>query len=183
MPDDYRSAANTAVNQLLAAANLESNDILVVGCSTSEVAGKEIGTSPGVEIARALLDGILPPLREKGIFLAAGCCEHLERALVVEKEALRIHGLIRVNAIPQPTAGGSFAAEAYEMFNEPVLVQAVMAGAGLDIGQTMIGMHLRPVVVPLRLDIKKIGEALLLGARTRPRFVGGERAAYDESLL
>jgi len=183
MPDDYRSAINAAVKQLLSIANPESNDIVVVGCSTSEVAGKEIGTSPGIEIAGALLEGILPTLRENGLFLAAQCCEHLERALVVEKEALKVHGLIRVNAIPKPTAGGSFAAQAYKMFDEPVLVQAVMAGAGLDIGQTMIGMHLRPVVVPLRLGIKKIGEAPLLGARTRPRFVGGERAVYDESLL
>jgi len=183
MPDDYGSAANAAVKQLLDAAKLEINDIVVVGCSTSEVAGKEIGTSPGVEIAAAILEGILPTLRENGLFLAAGCCEHLERALVIEKEALSIHGLIRVNAVPKPEAGGAFAAEAYKMFNEPVLVQAVMAGAGLDIGQTMIGMHLRPVVVPLRLDIKKIGEAPLLGARTRPRFVGGERAVYDKSLV
>ncbi|MDL2254410.1 TIGR01440 family protein [Ruminococcaceae bacterium OttesenSCG-928-I18] len=183
MLEEYTKNANQAMQELLSLAKLEKGDIVVVGCSTSEIAGKKIGTSPGPDIADALLQGLLPPLREAGLFLAAQCCEHLERALVVESEALHKHGLVRVNAIPQPKAGGSFATEAYKHCLEPELVQTVVAAAGLDIGGTMIGMHLRPVVVPLRLEVKRIGEATVSGARTRPRFVGGVRAVYDESLL
>ena len=183
MLEEYTSVADAVIKQLLDVANLESGDIVIVGCSTSEIVGRRIGTSPGIDIAKALLEGLLPPIRERGLFLAAQCCEHLERALAIEKEALVAHGLTRVNAIPQPKAGGSFATEAYHRFKAPVLAQTVMAGAGLDIGRTMIGMHLRPVVVPLRLDIKNIGEAAVLGARTRPRFVGGERAIYGKDLL
>ena len=180
---DYGRAAEGAMRQLLEAARLEAGDIVVVGCSTSEVAGKRIGTAPGPEIATALLARLMPAAQEAGLYLAIQCCEHLERALVVEADAMRAHGLLRVNAVPQPKAGGSFATAAFGAFAYPVLVQSVSAAAGLDIGGTMIGMHLRPVVVPLRLDTKAIGEATVAAARTRPRFVGGHRAVYDDSLL
>ena len=181
--EEYRKAMQTAIRELLEVAKLEEGDFVVVGCSTSEVSGARIGTQPGPEIARALLAELLPPMRERGLYLAAQCCEHLERALVVEKEAMQAHSLLRVNAIPQLKAGGSFATEAYAACREPVLVQNVVAAAGLDIGGTMIGMHLRPVVVPLRLAVNRVGEASLAAARTRPRFVGGHRAVYDPALL
>ncbi|NLW79280.1 MAG: TIGR01440 family protein [Ruminococcaceae bacterium] len=183
MLNDIRTEARAAMEALLAAARPEPGALVVVGCSTSEVAGHKIGTVPGPEIAAALLEGMLPPLQAAGLYLAAQCCEHLGRALIVEQAAWQAHRLERVNAIPQPKAGGSFATAAWGMFAQPVAVAAIQAAAGLDIGHTLIGMHLRPVVVPVRLGQKAIGQAPLVAARTRPRFVGGARAIYDETLM
>ncbi len=183
MTKNYAQDAACAIQQLLAAAKCEEGDIIVVGCSTSEVVGEHIGTAPVLDVASEILSAILPPIHERGLFLAAQCCEHLARALVVEKAAMAAHRLERVNALPQPKAGGSFATAAWAALNEPVLVRAVSAGAGLDIGHTLIGMHLRAVAVPVRLSITHIGAAPLVAARTRPAFVGGERAVYDDALL
>ena len=185
MLKECTSAARAAITELLAAAKCESGDIVVVGCSTSEVAGEKIGTHPAPDIAAALLDGLMPVLDEHGLFLAAQCCEHLGRALVVPKAALGTHGLVRVNAVPQPKAGGSFATAAFARLQQAVLVETLnaKAAAGLDIGQTLIGMHMRPVVVPVRLSVKNIGNAPLVAARTRAKFVGGSRAVYDDALL
>lgn len=156
---------------------------MVVGCSTSEVAGRRIGTFSNVEIAEAIFDGIYPVIREAGLCLAAQCCEHLNRALIVERETAARLRLEPVNAVPQPKAGGSFAATAYRRFEDPVAVEEVPARAGMDIGNTLIGMHLVPVAVPVRLDIRAVGEAPVVFARTRPKFIGGSRAVYDEKLL
>lgn len=183
MLDDVTAQAHSAITELLKVARTQPGEMVVVGCSTSEVAGSAIGTCPGPDIAAALLKGLLPPLKEHGLFLAAQCCEHLERALVVEAAAAKALQLERVNALPQPKAGGSFATAAFQLFEQPVLVARVQAVAGLDIGNTLMGMHLRPVVVPVRLSITKIGQAPLVAARTRPRFVGGSRAVYDDALL
>lgn len=183
MLQEYTEAAHTAMMELLRKAATQPGDIVVVGCSTSEVAGRTIGTAPVPDIAAALLRGLAPPLQERGLFLAAQCCEHLERALVIPAEAIKLHGLTRVNAIPQPKAGGSFATAAYQLLENPVLVRNVQAVAGIDIGSTLIGMHLQPVVVPVRLSLNSIGHATLVAARTRPCFVGGSRAVYDEKLL
>lgn len=178
-------AAGALVQELLDAARLQPGDLVVVGCSTSEVAGQKIGTHPGPEIADAILKGLLPPLQERGLFLAAQCCEHLGRALVVPRAAMERHGLLQVNAIPQPKAGGSFGTAAFATLPGAVLVESLdaKAAAGIDIGRTLIGMHMRPVVVPLRLPTKTVGEAAVTAARTRPKFVGGSRAVYDESLM
>lgn len=157
--------------------------LLVVGCSSSEIGGKRIGTTSSLELAQAAFDGIYPVLEEGGIYLAAQCCEHLNRALIVEREAAEKYGLEPVNVVPQPKAGGSFATTAYARFRQPTAVESVAAHAGMDIGGTLIGMHLRRVAVPVRLDIDHIGEAILLCARTRPKFVGGSRAVYDDALL
>lgn len=177
--------AQAAAEELCERAKLAIGDLMVVGCSSSEAAGKSIGTYSSEAVAQAILDGILPPLRERGIFLAAQCCEHLNRALIVEREAAERFGLTVVNAVPQPKAGGSFATAAYKAFSEPVTVLDLKqsAKAGMDIGATLIGMHLKPVVVPVRLNVNRIGEAILICARTRPPFVGGSRAVYDEALL
>lgn len=183
MLQEYRSAGENAVLELLSQARLTRGDLLVVGCSTSEVAGRQIGTTPGPEIARALLEGMLPVLEAQGVFLAAQCCEHLNRALILETCALEMHRLTPVNVVPQPKAGGSFATAAWQMFHCPAAVEYVQAAAGLDIGDTLIGMHLRPVAVPVRLSLRKIGEANLVAARTRPKFIGGIRAIYNENLL
>lgn len=183
MLQTIREQAAQATQQLLGVAKLSPGDILVVGCSTSEVGGHAIGTTSSMEIAGALFDGIYPALQEAGVYLAAQCCEHLGRALVIERAAARQYGLEPVNAVPQPKAGGSFATTTYQRLADPVLVEEIRARAGMDIGGTLIGMHLARVAVPARLNIRTIGEAPVLFARTRPKFIGGARTVYDETLL
>ncbi len=168
-----------AVTELLEVAHLEKGDIFVVGCSSSEIVGGHIGKDSSMEAAAAVLEGILPLLQEKGIYLAAQCCEHLNRAIVLEREAARGYGYEIVSAIPQPHAGGSWATNCWRTFADPVLVEEVQGAAGMDIGGTLIGMHLRRVAVPVRLKVDHIGKAILLCARTRPPFIGGSRAVYS----
>lgn len=173
--------ARQAAEELCAAAKLKAGQIVVVGCSSSEVDGRRIGTDSDPTVAQAIFDGIYEVLSARGIYLAAQCCEHLNRAIVTERAA--VPGREIVNVVPQPKAGGSFATAAYHGFRDPVVVEEIQADAGLDIGGTLIGMHLKKVAVPLRLTMNHIGEAILLAARTRPRFIGGCRAVYDEALL
>ena len=176
----YEEARQVA-EELCAAAKLKAGQIVVVGCSSSEVDGRRIGTDSDPTVAQAIFDGIYEVLSARGIYLAAQCCEHLNRAIVTERAA--VPGREIVNVVPQPKAGGSFATAAYHGFRDPVVVEEIQADAGLDIGGTLIGMHLKKVAVPLRLTMNHIGEAILLAARTRPRFIGGCRAVYDEALL
>ena len=168
--------AKQATEEIVAAAGLKAGNILVVGCSSSEVAGGVIGHNSSLETAEAVFAGIYDVLKEKGIFLAAQCCEHLNRAICVERAA--VPGAETVWVVPQPKAGGSFATTAYRTFEEPVMLEEIKADAGLDIGGTLIGMHLKRVAVPVRLSLDHIGSALLLAARTRPKYIGGERAVY-----
>ena len=179
MYEEITSAAKSAVSELIEISGLKKGDVLVVGCSTSEVVGGTIGKNSVYEAACAIVDGILPTLKEKGIFLAAQCCEHLNRALIVEKECALKYGYEIVSVKPQPKAGGSFATAIYERADSPVAVEFIKADAGMDIGDTLIGMHLRHVAVPVRVSVKKIGEANLVCARTRPKFIGGSRAIYE----
>ena len=183
MYDDIAKQAATAAAELCEKANLHKGDIMVVGCSTSEVIGSVIGTDSVVELGKTLFDAINGILKQKGIYLAAQCCEHTNRSLIVERECLIRHNLEQVNLIPQPKAGGSFGTAAYKGFDEPCAVDMIQADAGIDIGGTLIGMHLKRVAVPVRLSIDHIGKAPIICARVRPRFVGGERAVYDESLM
>lgn len=178
--DEIKSAAGKAVSELLDAAKLRKGDIFVVGCSSSEIVGERIGKGSSVDAAKAVFDGIYPLLREKGIYLAAQCCEHLNRAVIIEAEAAEKYGYEPVNVIPQPKAGGSFATVTYSSMEHPTAVEHIKAAAGIDIGGTLIGMHLKDVAVPVRLSINKIGEAIILCARTRPKFIGGSRAVYEE---
>ena len=183
MLEQIRRQAAEAMEALLAQAKCRPGDLVVVGCSSSEIAGEKIGTASSPEIARAVLEGVLPVLRQDGLELAAQCCEHLNRALIVERTVALHCGYEQVNVLPQPKAGGSFATAAWEAFEDPVAVEFVRAQAGLDIGNTLIGMHLAHVAVPVRLPIRQIGEAPVVAARVRPKFVGGARAVYDETLL
>ena len=171
--------ARQATEELLAAARLERGDIFVVGCSSSEIVGGRIGHASSLEAAQAVFAGIYPALQERGLWLAAQCCEHLNRALVLERDCARQYGYDPVCVIPQPKAGGSFATTAWKSFTAPVAVEHIRAHAGLDIGGTMIGMHLRDVAVPVRLSLDHIGQAILLCARTRPKLIGGSRAVYE----
>lgn len=183
MYDEIKTQAYNVFNELVEKAKLKSGDIIVLGCSTSVVTGSLIGTNSMYDCAEAMYSAFYPYLKEKGIYLAAQCCEHLGRALVVEKEYAEKHNLEAVNAIPQPKAGGSSATTAYRLFNSPVLVEHIRADAGVDIGGTLIGMHLKEVAVPLKMENNKIGEANVICARTRPKFIGGERAVYDKNLM
>ncbi|MCD7956632.1 MAG: TIGR01440 family protein [Lachnospiraceae bacterium] len=175
--------SHQAVTELLQAAHLKQGDLLVVGCSTSEVAGERIGSYSSPQMAESVFAGIKSAAREQGVFLAAQCCEHLNRALILEKEAADKYGYEPVNVIPQPKAGGSFATAAWKHFSQPMAVEHIRAHAGIDIGDTLIGMHLREVAVPVRISQKTIGSAHVVCARTRYKFVGGARAVYDETLL
>lgn len=175
--------AKKAINELCDTAKLNEGSIVVIGCSTSEVLGEKIGTHSAAELGVALFNAINDELSKKGIFLAAQCCEHTNRAIIIEKGCCDKYNLEQVNLIPQPKAGGSFGTAAYNGFNNAVAVDKISADAGIDIGGTLIGMHLKQVAVPVRLSIKNIGEAPIICARTRPRFVGGARATYDESLM
>lgn len=167
-----------AASRLLSLADLRPGHILVVGCSTSEVQGKKIGSAGSTEVAAVIVDALLEVTRQAGVYLAIQCCEHLNRALVVEEEAAARYDLEIVTVVPTPKAGGSAAAAAMDKFTVPVVVEEVKAHAGMDIGDTLIGMHLRKVAVPVRLDIDRVGEAHLTLARTRPKLIGGERAVY-----
>lgn len=177
-----KEQASAAMEELLQTARLRPGDLVVVGCSSSEIVGEIIGTHSDPDAAGQVLAGILPPLQAGGLYLAAQCCEHLNRALIVEEAAALRYGLQIVNAVPQKKAGGSFATAAWHAFRQPVAVEAVQARAGLDIGGTLIGMHLAPVAVPVRLKVSRIGNAILLAARSRPKYIGGERAVYDDRL-
>ena len=169
-----------AARQLAEAAKLHKGQIVVVGCSTSEVVGHNVGSWSTPEVANAIFEGLNSVFAPMGVYIAAQCCEHLNRALIVEHEAVP-NGEI-VNVMPQPKAGSSFATAAYHSFRHPVALEEIKADAGLDIGGTLIGMHLKKVAVPVRLQQNHIGQAIVLAARVRPKFIGGERAIYDESL-
>ena len=182
--DTIRQELTKVLNEFYPLAKLSPGCLLVVGCSTSEVLGERIGTHGSEETAQVIFDTIYDFCRERCIFLAAQCCEHLNRALVVERSYCnRCLPDSRINAVPIPHAGGSFAAAAYNTFDAPCVVEHIKADAGLDIGDTFIGMHLKEVAVPVRVSVSSIGSAHLTLARTRAKYIGGPRAVYDETLL
>lgn len=180
------SQSRRAAEEICEAAKVKPGQIFVVGCSSSEILGERIGTATNLDAAQAVYEGISSVLKERNVFLAGQCCEHLNRALVLEEEALEKYGFEQVNAIPQPDhAGGAFATVCYRNMQHPVLTESIeaQAVAGIDIGGTMIGMHIHPTVVPLRISLRKIGEAAIICARRRPRYIGGFRAVYDKNLM
>ncbi|MGE5381237.1 MAG: TIGR01440 family protein [Methylocystaceae bacterium] len=176
--DILTSAAGQALDELLAAASLKPGQILVVGCSTSEISGHKIGSHSSMEIAQAVMNGILPRIQKAGLYLAVQCCEHLNRSLVVEADCAERYGLEEVMVVPHLKAGGGFATTYYYQCSKPVMAERIGAHAGIDIGDTFIGMHLKRVAVPVRGSIKEIGNAHLTMARTRPPLIGGKRAKY-----
>ena len=177
--EKIKQQAERILREFLEISNLQAGEILVIGCSSSEIVGETIGHGSSLEAAQAVFHAVYPILREKGIFLAAQCCEHLNRALIIERACAEKYGLEPVCVIPQPKAGGSFATTAWGSFDSPVAVEHIRAHGGLDIGGTLIGMHLRDVAVPVRLSVDTLGEARLICARTRPKFIGGIRAVYE----
>jgi uncharacterized protein (TIGR01440 family) len=169
------------ITELGEKANLKSGNILVVGCSTSEVLGCKIGTHSNPDTAKEIFQALQDYAKQHSLYLAIQCCEHLNRAIITERSA--VPGAQIVNVVPQPKAGGSLATAAYAGFTDPVAVESIAADAGMDIGFTLIGMHLKQVAVPVRLENNRIGEALIVAARTRPKFIGGVRAVYDPQML
>lgn len=179
--ENLKKDAATVAQEIVNLGKLHQGQIVVVGCSTSETLGEHIGTWSAPEAGKAIYDGLMSVFEEKGIYVAAQCCEHLNRALIVEQEA--VPGAEIVNVVPQPKAGGSFATACYHAMKHPVALEEMKADAGIDIGGTLIGMHLKRVAVPVRFEQKTIGKAFVTGARVRPKFIGGERAIYDAELM
>ncbi len=176
---ETRQAAEEFLNQ----AKMKPGQLLVVGCSSSEIESLRIGTYSSRAVGERVYHTLAEVCREHGLYLAAQCCEHLNRALILEEEAALRYGYEPVNVVPQLKAGGSFATAAYQAMNHPVAVEEVRADGGIDIGDTLIGMHLKPVAVPVRISVKRIGGANVVCARVRPKFIGGIRAGYDSELL
>ncbi len=181
MKNNLYLQAEAIMKELKDKADLKPGDSVVVGCSTSEIIGSKIGSNSNPEVAKTVFEGIYEYCKREGIRIAFQCCEHLNRAIVIERDDFPC--LEVVNVIPQPKAGGSMATQAYNHFKNPAVVEEIEVDAGIDIGFTLIGMHLKKVAVPLRLENNKIGEATVIAARTRPKFIGGIRASYNENLL
>ncbi len=181
MYEEIKKQAAASAAEIIEIAKLKKGQILVVGCSSSEVCGSKIGSDSNLEVARMVFAGIYEEARKNGVYVAAQCCEHLNRAIIIERSAVKDEDI--VNVVPFVKAGGSFATTAYAEFEKPVAVEEIKADAGIDIGDTLIGMHLKRVAVPVRLVNNMIGEARVVAARVRPKFIGGERAHYDERLL
>ena len=178
--EQIKSDAANAATELVEVAHLKKGDIVVIGCSTSETLGNQVGSHSVPEVGKAIFEGLQSVFGARGIYIAAQCCEHLNRAIIIEHEAVPNAEI--VNVVPQPKAGGSFATACYASFSAPVAIEHIKANAGIDIGGTLIGMHLKEVAVPVRLKQNHIGKTFLIAARTRPKFIGGERAHYDEKL-
>lgn len=181
MYEEIKNQAYAVANEICEKSGIKKGQILVVGCSSSEVCGDKIGSNSNLEVAENVFAGIYEAANKYGVYLAAQCCEHLNRAIIIEQEAIGNKEF--VNVVPQPKAGGSFATTAYKTFKNPVAVESIKADAGIDIGDTLIGMHLKNVAVPVRLENNKIGEAHIVAARVRPKFIGGERAHYNNDLI
>ena len=175
----YESEAYECARELIGRAKAKPGDIFVVGCSTSEILGSHPGTNSAPDVGRAAMLGVKRACGESSLYLAAQCCEHLNRAVILESEAAARYGYEAVNVVPQPKAGGSFATALWSALDAPCAVEHVRAALGMDVGGVLIGMHLREVAVPVPLEHSMIGEARVIAARTRPKFIGGERAVYD----
>lgn len=178
--EEISRLVSKAAEDLLAAANLEKGDILVLGCSSSEICGGRIGKASNEEVGQVVVKTLLDLLNPLGIYLAVQGCEHINRALVIEKAAAKQYGFETVTVIPALHAGGACAVAAYQMAQDPVVIEHVTAKAGIDIGDTFIGMHVKHVQIPVRLPVKEIGGAHVTYLRSRPKLIGGERAKYPE---
>lgn len=179
--DTIRQSVRVAMAELLDLAKVHEGQLFVVGCSTSEIMGKKIGTDSHLPVAEAVFEEIYKAVTDRGLNLAVQCCEHINRALIMERRAMTWEE--EVNVVPQLHAGGAMAMTAYNRFEDPVAVEFIEADAGIDIGDTFIGMHMKHVTVPVRLSVKEIGDAHVTACRVRPKSVGGVRAAYNDALM
>ena len=172
---------NQLLDEFASLVPLSSKHLLVIGASTSEVVGKKIGTAGTFDVAKALVEPLFRYQTKTGVALAFQCCEHLNRALVIDEREAETRGYEPVSVIPVQNAGGALATYAFQRMNNPVVVEAIRADAGIDIGATLIGMHLKPVAIPVRTTIARIGEAHVTIAKTRPKLIGGSRAVYSKN--
>ena len=179
-----RNDAADVIKEVIEKAKLKEGQLFIIGCSSSETIGEHMGTASSKDAAEVIYEAVSNELNAAKVNLAVQCCEHLNRAVVVEREVAVKYGFEEVNVVPQPHAGGAFAVKAYSSFKDPVVVESIeaRADAGIDIGGVMIGMHIHPVVVPLRLEHRNIGKAIVVAARRRPKYVGGIRAVYNDEL-
>ncbi len=182
--NNIKNDSSTVMLELLQEAQVQDKEVVVIGCSTSEVVGEKIGTGSSWEVAEAIYQGVQNSVEKyyleynNKLFLAFQCCEHLNRTLLISQECQSLYNWERVSVIPAPKAGGSLPAVAYANMDNPIMVEHISAHAGLDIGDTFIGMHLKHVAVPMRPETNFLGEARITMARTRPKLIGGERAVY-----
>ena len=183
MFEKEKEDATRVVEEFLEQAGLRAGDLIVIGCSTSEIAAHGIGSYSSAELGENVFLAMHEAFSKEGIYVAAQCCEHLNRALILESEAAEKFGYEEVNVVPQPKAGGSFATAAWKHMKHPVAVEEIRAKGGIDIGDTLIGMHLKAVAVPVRIEHPVIGSAHVVCARTRAKYIGGERAHYLENTL
>lgn len=180
LTEEINRVLDAAVEALVQAGRMAPGSMIVLGCSTSEVAGARIGKGSVPELGEIIARAMLDACHKRGLSAAFQCCEHLNRAIVMEQDALDQRRLMQVRAIPQPKAGGSVPAAAWKMLKSPALAMSVQAEAGIDIGDTLVGMHIRPVAVPLRMEYGSVGHANLVMAYSRLPYIGGSRAVYEE---
>ena len=179
LKNEIYAALDAAVDALCKAGNIQPGGVIVLGCSTSEVAGARIGKGSVPELGEIIAEAMLSACRARSVHAAFQCCEHLNRSIVMEEAVLRSRCLMQVNAVPQPKAGGSVPAAAWKRLTRPALAAFIQADAAIDVGDTLVGMHIRPVAVPLRIDTDKIGHANLVMAYSRLPYIGGSRAVYE----
>ncbi|USK62147.1 TIGR01440 family protein [Peribacillus asahii] len=179
----WREQLRTILTEFQDAAHLNDKHLFVIGCSTSEVIGKRIGTEGTLAVAEMVYSELQAFQLQTGVGLAFQCCEHLNRALVLPREIAEQRGYEEVSVVPVRKAGGSMATYAYQQLNNPVVVEHITAEAGIDIGDTFIGMHIKHVAVPIRTSIKEVGHAHVTLAKTRPKLIGGERAVYTNDVM
>ncbi|MEQ2529540.1 TIGR01440 family protein [Bacillaceae bacterium CLA-AA-H227] len=176
---DLEQQLGKILNEFQQQVTLRKNQVFVVGCSTSEVIGQKIGTAGSLDVAAMIFNQLQALQKKTGIQLAFQCCEHLNRAIVVERDTAEGRGLDEVTVVPVRRAGGAMATYAYQHLHDPVVVEHIRAEAGIDIGDTLIGMHLKHVAVPVRVSLKSLGNAHITLATTRPKLIGGARAVYE----
>ncbi|WP_404330461.1 TIGR01440 family protein [Mesobacillus maritimus] len=181
MINQWEVEFNRVLSEFKDQVKLSAAQVLVIGCSTSEIIGEKIGTAGSEEVAAFVFRQLKQLQVDTGVQLAFQCCEHLNRALVVERTTAEKRQLEEVTVIPVRTAGGAMATYAYGNLSDPVVVEFIKAEAGIDIGSTLIGMHLKPVAVPLRVSQKTVGQAYVTLATTRPKLIGGNRAVYEKN--
>ena len=170
----------SAFQELIKKSNPEKGEIFILGGSSSEIQGKKIGSKTNLNIAKIMIETFIKLIKKQDLYLAVQGCEHTNRALVIERKCLKKYDLEEVNIIPHRDAGGGLATAAYNNFTNPVMVDEINGHLGMDIGDSFIGMHLKNVVVPVRLSLKSIGKAHLTAAKTRPRLIGGDRAKHQK---
>ncbi|MGM0212797.1 TIGR01440 family protein [Enterococcus sp. AZ109] len=175
---ELKETLTTIVNDILAEAELKPGNVFVLGCTTSEIVGGMIGKNSSKEVGEWVIETLKELLDPKDIYLAVQGCEHINRALVVERELAEKKDWEVVNVKPVLHAGGSCSVAAFEQFTDPVEVEHIIAQAGVDIGDTSIGMHVKHVQVPVRPSIKELGGAHVTALRSRAKYIGGPRANY-----